>query len=509
MLANECYNKCKMSARRTGAKMKKFKRFNLKKSLIFIKEFFPEVKSWISKHLRSISWRSPRLIVGMVTLVLVISGVTVYLCSTASAAYITINGHRAGIVASVDKGQHIIDTILTKRGQAIGKVAKTHDKIEFVRVRVKKAALLGKLSTENELQKTLTSYIDGYALEIEGTQVAVLPTQEEVQKLLKTYQDFYTHPSENNKLTSVEFSESVSTKPVEAQPDQIKLVDQALKMLKDGKMATTEYIAQANDSWWLIARKNNMKTAEVLASNPGMTENSKIQTGQKIKIVSVTPYLSVMSKGILTKTEVIAFDVVTNTDVKLSRRETVIKEQGSDGSKLVTYSYVQKNGKDVTKQVVEEKVTKLPVSQVIATGPRTPVNVAYFASASRGSGSTDRIAWPLKGPINSYFGSRWGNFHTGLDIGADIGEPYAAAASGTIVAAGWSGGYGNMILIDHGNGVMTRYGHASRLLVSVGQHVSQGQTIGLVGTTGNSTGPHLHFEVILNGDTVNPLNYLR
>lgn len=153
-------------------------------------------------------------------------------------------------------------------------------------------------------------------------------------------------------------------------------------------------------------------------------------------------------------------------------------------------------------------VTEQPVSQVIAKGPsRSPVMVAY--TTSRGSGSISGIASPLSGSINSYYGSRGGGFHTGIDIGGDTGEPYSAAASGTIVAAGWSGGYGKMILIDHGNGVMTRYGHSSRLLVSVGQHVSKGQTIGLVGSTGNTTGPHLHFEVIRNGDTTNPLNYLR
>ncbi|MDI6880631.1 MAG: M23 family metallopeptidase, partial [Desulfitobacteriaceae bacterium] len=83
-----------------------------------------------------------------------------------------------------------------------------------------------------------------------------------------------------------------------------------------------------------------------------------------------------------------------------------------------------------------------------------------------------------------------------------------AAAAGTVVSAGWDGGYGKMILIDHGNGVMTRYAHSSQLLVSVGQRVAKGQTIGLVGVTGNTTGPHLHFEVISNGSTLNPLSYL-
>lgn len=489
--------------KRMGDRMKKL----ISRVTIRIEAFTLNFKLWSSRLLHRLSWKSPTFIVGTISFIMVIGSATVYLSSTASAAYLVVNGQKTGIVGSVEIGQHLVDEILAKRGQAINKAAKTNDHIEYQLVRVKKAELLGEMSTKIELEKKLTSYIDGYALDIAGTQIAILPNQEDIQKVLKTYQEFYTNPSDNNKLTSVEFSESTSTKPVEAQPDQVKLPDQVLKELKDGKITTTEYTVQANDSWWLIARKNDMKTKEVLASNPGMTEDSKLQAGQKIKLVSVTPYLTVMSKGILTSTEIIAFDVVTNTDTKLARGESVVKEQGSDGEKLVTYSYLQKNGKDITKQVINEKVIKSPVSQVVDKGPSsTPVSVAY--SISRGSGSTSGIVWPLRGSINSYYGSRHGSFHTGIDIGGDVGDPYTAAASGTIVAAGWGGGYGNMILIDHGNGVMTRYAHSSRLLVSVGQSVSRGQTIGLVGTTGNSTGPHLHFEVILNGDTVNPLSYL-
>lgn len=484
------------------------KKFNLKKAYTLIKgkTSFKALKSWSSGL--HISWKSPKFIVGTLTIMLLLGSVSVYLSSSTSAAYLVINGQTVGLVESVEMGRHLVADTLSKRGQALGKEAKTHDHIEYNTVWVSKSALFDEMSTEKKLQEMLTSYVDGYALEIAGTQTAILPNQEDITKLLKAYQDYYSNPSDNNKVTSVEFSEPISTKPVEAQSDQVKLPDQVLQELKDGKITTKEYTAQANDSWWLIARKNDMKTKEVLANNPGMTEDSVIHPGQKIKLVSTSPYLTVISKGILTSTEIVAFDVVTHTDPNLDSGETVVKEKGSDGSKLVTYSYVQKNGKYTTKQVVDEKVTQQPVSQVVDKGPSfVPVTVAY--STSRGSGSISGVAWPLRGPINSYYGSRKGSFHTGIDVGGDTGEPYSAAASGKVVAAGWSGGYGNMILIDHGNGVLTRYGHSSKLLVSVGQSVSKGQTIGLVGSTGNATGPHLHFEVILNGDTVNPLSYLR
>lgn len=496
----------------------RMKKFTLEKTYFFTKEllnrvnirikvFLLSAKSWSSKHIHEISWKSPKSIVGIVTFLLIIGGATVYLGSTDSAAYLVVNGQKACLVESVEAGQHMVDYILTKRGHSIGKAAKTHDDIKFEIVRVKNAAFLEKSSIENELEEKLTSYVDGYALEVAGTQVAILPNLEDVEKVLNSYKYFYTNPSDSNKLISVEFAESISTKPVEAQPDQVKLPDQVLKELKDGKREITEYTAQANDSWWLIARKNNLKTKEVLDENPGMTEDSKINLGQRINLPTMGPYLTVMSKGTLTCTEIIAFDVLTKTDANLASGKTVVEEQGSDGLKLVTYSYLQKNGKDISKQIIEEKVTKAPVTQVIVKGPTsTPVTVAY--SVSRGSVSISGIDWPLKGPMNSYYGSRWGSFHTGLDIGGDTGEPYKAAASGKIVTAGGSGGYGNMILIDHGNGVMTRYAHSSKLLVSEGQQVGKGETIGLVGNTGRSTGPHLHFEVILNGDTVNPLSYL-
>jgi murein DD-endopeptidase MepM/ murein hydrolase activator NlpD len=513
---DQCYNVRKKSIRRLGARMKSL---NLGKPYVAIQAFFTRsnlrtkaifsvFKLWISKHLHTISWKSPKFYIGALAFSLVIGSAIIHFSGTASAAYIVVNGQKIGLVASVQKGQYIVDDILTKRGQAIGKVAKTHDLVEYKTVRVKTVELIDSMSTANELQKVLTSYIDGYALEIAGTQVVILPTQDDVQSLLKTYQNFYTKPSDNNQVTSVEFSESITTKPVEAQPDQVRLLDQALKELKDGKKTTTEYTAQKNDSWWLIARKNDMKTKEVLAGNPGMTEDSKIQPGQKIKIVSLSPYLTVMSKGILTKTETVAYNVVTTTDTGLAIGETVVKEQGSDGTKVVTYSYLQKNGQDISKQVIEEKITKQPVTQVVAKGPGLTA-VSLARAASRGSGSTTGIAWPLRGPINSPYGYRWGSFHNGLDIGGGTGSSYCAAASGKVVSAGWAGGYGNMILIDHGNGVMTRYAHSSKLLVSVGQQVEQGQRIGLVGSTGHATGPHLHFEVIINGSTVNPSVYLR
>jgi murein DD-endopeptidase MepM/ murein hydrolase activator NlpD len=133
-------------------------------------------------------------------------------------------------------------------------------------------------------------------------------------------------------------------------------------------------------------------------------------------------------------------------------------------------------------------------------------NVTYSSSGDS-TPSAAGFVWPVGGPVVSGFGWRWGRMHEGIDIGAGYGTPIVAAASGTVIHAGWMGGYGNLIIIDHGGGVATAYAHQTSFAVGGGA-VSQGQTIGYVGCTGHCYGPHLHFEVRVNGAAVDPLGYL-
>jgi murein DD-endopeptidase MepM/ murein hydrolase activator NlpD len=133
---------------------------------------------------------------------------------------------------------------------------------------------------------------------------------------------------------------------------------------------------------------------------------------------------------------------------------------------------------------------------------------AQSSSTSTATPSSAGLIWPVNGPITSPFGPRWGSFHPGIDIGVPYGTPIEAAAAGTVIYCGWESGYGNLVVIDHGGNLATAYGHQSRIAVSCGEHVSQGQVIGYVGCTGYCFGPHLHFEVRINGSVVDPLGYL-
>jgi murein DD-endopeptidase MepM/ murein hydrolase activator NlpD len=142
-----------------------------------------------------------------------------------------------------------------------------------------------------------------------------------------------------------------------------------------------------------------------------------------------------------------------------------------------------------------------------AAAPKTSLSSGSSAPADS-TPSSSGLIWPVSGPITSPFGMRWGRMHEGIDIGAATGTPIHAAASGTVIYAGWESGYGNLVVIDHGGGLATAYGHQSAIATSNGASVSQGQVIGYVGCTGHCFGPHLHFEVRVNGQPVDPLRYL-
>ena len=134
--------------------------------------------------------------------------------------------------------------------------------------------------------------------------------------------------------------------------------------------------------------------------------------------------------------------------------------------------------------------------------------IAAPASSGSGRRPASGFIWPVDGVLTSGFGQRWGRLHAGIDVGVGFGTAIRAVALGTVVYSGWLGGYGNLVVVDHGNGLSSAYGHQQRIYAGLGQSVAQGESLGEVGSTGNSTGPHLHFEVRINGLAVDPLGYL-
>jgi murein DD-endopeptidase MepM/ murein hydrolase activator NlpD len=182
------------------------------------------------------------------------------------------------------------------------------------------------------------------------------------------------------------------------------------------------------------------------------------------------------------------------------------------GAKNDLSSTKQQRLQDISKLTKEQQAEASEIDALQAASNAITARI-QAAQANRQGGATATpssagLIWPVNAPVTSPFGWRWGRMHQGIDLGAAEGTPIKAAASGTIIYCGWESGYGNLTVIDHGGNLATAYGHQSSIAVACGQQVAQGELIGYVGNTGHSTGPHLHFEVRINGEPVDPLGYL-
>jgi murein DD-endopeptidase MepM/ murein hydrolase activator NlpD len=180
----------------------------------------------------------------------------------------------------------------------------------------------------------------------------------------------------------------------------------------------------------------------------------------------------------------------------------------ADRDRLATVRSLKESALQDTQETRAEYLAEVEGLAAESAALAARIQAAQSSAGAAGTPSAAGFIWPCDGVVVSGFGARWGRMHEGIDIGCAYGTPVHAAAAGTVIYAGWLGGYGNLVVIDHGSGIATAYAHASAILVSVGQPVAQGDSVTLVGSTGHSTGPHLHFEVRVNGVAVDPLLYL-
>jgi murein DD-endopeptidase MepM/ murein hydrolase activator NlpD len=208
------------------------------------------------------------------------------------------------------------------------------------------------------------------------------------------------------------------------------------------------------------------------------------------------------------------------TRKQVSAATRVIEYRASEVQAVRDRLLEDRSALDEQRAVRSGKLDKLSAAEQEAVGEaealaKVSAQLADKIRAAQGSTpytahppSASGFIWPVSAGITSGFGMRWGRMHEGLDLGASYGTPIHAAAAGTVINCGWLGGYGNLVVIDHGGRFSTAYGHQSQIAVGCGQHVEQGQVIGYVGSTGHSTGPHLHFEIRIDGEAVDPLGYL-
>lgn len=300
------------------------------------------------------------------------------------------------------------------------------------------------------------------------------------------------------RILDVRVSKNVSFDLEKVTPDKIMSAEEAVTFLQKGTLEEKKYVAQEGDVLGTIANNHGLSLTDFLALNPGLTEESVVNIGQEVNVTALKPYLDIIVDKEENRKEAIPFANETVDDANMPKGETKVQQEGKDGERSVNYRISTLNGATTSSVVTSEEVLSQPVNNIVVKGTKV--------IPSRGSGN---LAWPVSGGyISSQQGYRWGKSHKGIDIARPSNRTIKAADNGKVVSAGWDGGYGNKIVIDHQNGLRTVYAHLESISVSVGQTVSQGSAIGIMGSTGNSTGVHLHFEVYKNGALQNPLNYV-
>ena len=360
------------------------------------------------------------------------------------------------------------------------------------------------LSTEQEIAQTLAAKVTVLvltkAITVDGEAVAALPNEQAALAALDEVKKHYYPTSADVAVADAKFRESVTITDYWAAAPWVKTKEQAVASILGGDSEEQKHTVADGESFWTIAKKYGVTVAQLQASNSDVN-SEKIKPGQEIRLTQYKPVLRVVVVLETTQNNAVQYATTYVNDSSMLRGKSTVKTEGKNGEEKVTYQIVQENGQEITRQRLATTVIAAAQNKVVQRGTKIVV-------ASRGSGSGGTLAWPLVGAITSRYGYRNGELHPAIDIDGHTGDSVRAAAEGTVIKAGYYGNYGNMIKVDHGGGLVTMYAHLSKIKVSVGDTVSAGQVIGLVGSTGNSTGSHLHFEVIINGKEVNPINYL-
>lgn len=209
------------------------------------------------------------------------------------------------------------------------------------------------------------------------------------------------------------------------------------------------------------------------------------------------------------QTRTLAAATVSVISARTEEARTVRDELAASRDSLTKARRLKESALTDARETREDYLAEVEALAAQSTALAAAIREAQRGSGSPGTGvSSSGLIWPVDGPVVSGFGMRWGRMHEGIDIAVPTGTQVRASADGTVIHSGWLGGYGLLVVVDHGNGLATAYAHNSVLLVAVGQSVAQGQTLSLSGSTGHSSGPHVHFEVRVDGVAVDPLLYL-
>lgn len=301
-------------------------------------------------------------------------------------------------------------------------------------------------------------------------------------------------------LIDISYADKIEVVEAYLLEEELQAVEEAVDLVTKEQETQIIYKVQSGDTLSEIALINNIPMDELIAINDVLEdENTTIRVDQELIITVPEPDLSIIWKEEQVYTEDYEAEVqyVPNDDWYTTQQVTL--QEPSAGRRKVAAVITYKNGQEQGREILQEEIYAEAVPKIVERGTKIPPTYIKPISGGRVSSNFGSRSAPTKGASTN---------HKGVDWSVPIGTTVVASNAGTVVQAGWVSGYGYAVYINHADGRQTRYGHLSKVLVKVGQTVAQGEKIALSGNTGRSTGPHLHFEIRINGTAVNPLKYL-
>jgi len=395
-------------------------------------------------------------------------------------------------------------------GESIGTVEKKEDIQAFIEDRVHRAEITyseedlklneditytrkKNLSSESnkakvleQLEESISVSAESVEVNIDDQTVAHLSAEEEIEDVKQRLKEKYV---EEDTLTQLE-SKDLKGKPIEKAEGESGILSVELSQEMNGESSEVH-----------PSQISSVSQAVQEVKNGVVVENSdESQGGNKPMEGEVTESLTevvVKEKAVEEQTIESSRKIVETND--LLKGETETKQEGSDGRKEIHTLITKKNGTVETRETLKEEVVEEPVEEVILKGTKI--------IPSRGTGT---FAWPaVEGTITSHVGERWGRYHKGIDIAGVNDRTIKASDNGEVVTAEYQSGFGNKVVVDHNNGYETIYAHLASIDVEVGETVRKGNQLGVMGTTGNSTGVHLHFEIHKDGKLEDPASFFK
>jgi murein DD-endopeptidase MepM/ murein hydrolase activator NlpD len=340
---------------------------------------------------------------------------------------------------------------------------------------------------QEEILETISTSA-GFDAEIDAVFEAATPNVE------KDFEDY------DLGLISMDFGDTIEVVEAYLSEDELTGLDAAIELVTKDQEKNEVYEVESGDTLSGISLKTNIPLDDLIAMNDTLEdENSMIRVGEELVIMVPKPELTVTRQEEMYYEEDYEADIIYVDNDEWYTTEKKTLQEPSAGHRKVVAIVTFENDQKVATEIIKEEVTYEAVPKIVERGTKIPPSYIKPISGGRLSSGFGSRSAPTKGAST---------YHKGVDWATATGTAVVASSGGVVAKAGWGSGYGYVVYINHPDGRQTRYGHLSKVLVSAGQTVSQGQKIALSGNTGVSTGPHLHFEILINGSQVNPLKYL-